>query len=597
MLVLSLALALLLSSPAAAAVSGFVAKGHNGDLYEYSYGDLIDSYALKIIGLSNGLYEDFSAKTTHALVNRAGEYIDYKDVLDRYASSVILNQAFDLAAYINGGKAKKAQMPVTFNLVKINSGKVISTAKTLTLTTTEPLPGFQPPKTKTPIAGPAEVTLEQARLWAGNRKAHQRFIDIAPVYWEFAGITGIRPEVLFAQAAIETNFGHYTNRVPPTFNNWAGIKTADASADAAENHQAFTSPEEGVRAHFNHMAAYVGLDPVGEPHGRYHLVMNQSWAGMVAYVEELSGRWTPLLDYHSYILNLLDQMNGLETSGGSVPEAETEEPQTEPEPGPASGSAENPAERKVAVSVDVLRLRDGPGTGFAIIDRLIMGTVLTVTGNHDEWLKVVTPEGKNGWVHGDYVIEIAVSGEVFKGKIIVVDPGHGGSDPGAVSINGLQEKTVNLAVGRFLKALLEEAGAKVVMTRTGDQSVSNLQRVEIANQSGADLYISIHANAYSSSESNGTETHYCPLNSQSSASRYLAHQVQGELVAALGLRDRGVKANSYYVLKNTEMPAVLVEMAFITNPAEEEILRSAEMQSEAARALFRGLASYLLKHR
>jgi len=286
-------------------------------------------------------------------------------------------------------------------------------------------------------------------------------------------------------------------------------------------------------------------------------------------------------------------MNGLEISGGAIPEAETEEPQTEP----ASDSAESPAERKVAVSVDVLRLREGPGTEFAIIDRLIMGTVLNVTGNRDEWLKVIAPEGKNGWVHGDYVIEIAVSGEVFKGKIIVVDPGHGGSDPGAVSISGLQEKTVNLAVGRILKALLEEAGAKVVMTRTGDQSVSNLQRVEIANLAGADLYISIHANAFSSSESNGTETHYCPLNSHSSASRYLAHQVQGELVSALGLRDRGVKANSYYILKNTEMPAALVEMAFITNPEEEEILKSAEMQFEAAQALFRGLASYLLKHR
>lgn len=597
LLVLSLVLALLLSSPAAAAVSGFVAKGPYGELYEYSYGDLIDSYALKIIGLSNGLYEDFSAKITHALVNSSGDYIDYNDVIDHYASSVILNQAFDLTEYINGGKAKKAQMPVTFNLVKISSGKLISTAKTLSSSTRESLPDVQPPNTKTPIIGQAEVTLEQARLWAGSRKAHQRFIDIAPLYWEFGKITGIRPEVLYAQAAVETDFGHYTNLVPPSFNNWAGIKIADADEAAVENHQVFTSPEEGVRAHFNHMAAYVGLVPVGEPHGRYYLAMGRNWAGMVTYVEELSGRWTPLPDYHSYILNLLDQMNGIEISGGAIPEAEAKEPKTEPEPEPASGIVESPAERKVAVSVDVLRLRDGPGTEFAIIDRLIMGTVLKVTGNRDEWLKVITPEGKNGWVHGDYVIEIAVSGEAFGGKIIVIDPGHGGSDPGAVSINGLQEKTVNLAVARILKALLEEAGAKVVMTRTGDQSVSNLQRVAIANQAGADLYISIHANAFSSSESNGTETHYCPLNSHSSASRYLAHQVQGELISALGLRDRGVKANSYYILKNTEMPAALVEMAFITNPAEEEILKSAEMQFEAAQALFRGLASYLLKHR
>lgn len=595
LLLLTLAVLFLSGSPAAAAISGFVAEDDHGDLYEYSYGDLLDSYALKILGLSNGLYEDFAGKKPYALKNSSAGYIDYTDVLDRYASALILNQVFDLNEYVNSKEAKKAQMPVTLNNVKLNAGKVISSVKNLSSGSTESYPIIQIPKTKTPIIGSTEVTLDQAQQWARNRAAHQRFIDIATVYWEFGDITGIRPEVLYAQAAVETDFGHYTNQVLPSYNNWAGIKLADEEGETTENHEAFTAPEEGVRAHFNHMAAYVGLDPVGDPHGRYYLVMGRPWAGMVAYVEELSGRWTLLLDYHDYILALLDQIKKTDPNNAN-PEPKTEDPKTEPDPKPGSGS-DNPSDRHVAVNVEALRLRSGPGTNYDIINLLYRGAVLKVTGNQAEWLEVITRGGENGWVHGDYVREIDLSENPFKDKTIVVDPGHGGSDPGAVSMSGLQEKVINLAVARLLQAMLEEAGAKVIMTRSGDHSISNLQRVEIANQSKADLYISIHANAYNNSESNGTETHYCPVNNHSSSSRYLAYQLQGELVSALGLRDRGVKANSYSVLKNTEMPAALVEMAFITNPAEEEILKSAEMQYKAAQALYRGLAAYLLRHR
>lgn len=601
LLLLTLTVLVLLGSPVAASITGFVARGSQGDLYEYNYSDLLDSYALKILGRSNGLYEDFAAKKPYALINSSSKYIDYDDVLDRYASALVLSREFDLNKYINSKEAKKAQMPAAVQVVRLNSGKLTATAKNLSSGDSGPSTAFIIADTKTAIVGQPEVTIAQAQQWARSRKANQRFIDIAPLYWQFGQLTGIRPEVLYVQAAIETDFGHYTSRVPPSYHNWAGIKIAGAEGEAIENHEVFASPEDGVRGHFNHISAYLGLDPTGEPHGRYYHVLSKPWAGMVAYVEELSGRWNQLPDYHSYILDLLDQIKNPGTTGTNPEPAAAnpgaDNPQNTSNPKPPDPPGNSPAERYVAVNVEALRLRGGPGTTYDILRLLFRGTVLKVTGNQAEWLAVITPEGENGWVHGDYVREVDLSSNPFNGKVIVIDPGHGGSDPGAVGVTGLKEKEVNLAVALILKNLLEEAGARVVMTRTGDQSVSSPQRVEIANRSKADLFISIHANAYHSNESNGTEVYYCPENINSNASRYLAHQLQGELVSALGLRSRGVKAKSYFILKNLDMPAALIEMAFITHPVEEEILRSPEMREKAARGIFRGIEAHLLRHR
>jgi N-acetylmuramoyl-L-alanine amidase CwlD len=578
-----------ISSPAAAAVSGFVARSSDGSLYEYSYDDLLDSYALKLLGLSNGLYEDFSVKKTYALLNSSGAYIDYDNILDYYAAALLLGQKFDLNKHILDKEAKRAQMPASISAVTLNSGKLTYTDKKIPASNPESNPGENSPKTETPILGPPSITVDQAQLWALGRSAHLRFISIAPLYWHYGELTGIRPEVLYAQAALETNFGRFDNRVPHTFNNWAGIKITGADGDETENHEAFATPDDGVRAHFNHISAYVGLAPQGEPHGRYHVAARQSWAGKIRYAEELSGKWAPAIDYHVYLLALLDQMG--------VPKVPTnpnpEKPAETNKPDPGAGSAGS----QVAVDVDVLRLRSGPGLGHDIIDRLTRGTVLKVNGSQEEWLQVVTPGGTNGWVHSAYVRKIDLSGNPFKGKIIVVDPGHGGSDPGAVGYTGLQEKVVNLAVAQNLITLLKAAGAEVIVTRSGDLSVSNLKRVELANKSGADLFVSIHANAFTNPESNGTETHYCGNNENSSASRFLAQQLQRELLSALGLRDRGVKANSFYVLTKAEMPSALVELGFITNLEEEELLKKPETQGRAAEAVYRGIEAYLLNYR
>ena len=165
--------------------------------------------------------------------------------------------------------------------------------------------------TNTPIVAESQVSLERAKEWAKERGAHQRFIDIADIYWKYGEITGIRPEVLYAQAAKETGYGKYGGRVVPEQNNWAGIKTATATGDKTEDHETFETPDDGVRAHFNHMSAYLGLEPVGEPHGRYHVACRTAWAGTVTTVEELGNKWAPEHTYgYSMVVRYILPMIG-----------------------------------------------------------------------------------------------------------------------------------------------------------------------------------------------------------------------------------------------------------------------------------------------
>lgn len=200
----------------------------------------------------------------------------------------------------------------------------------------------QPPA-GTLLQGRPLATVQQAQEWARRRQAHARFIAIAPDYWRYGALSGIRPEALYAQSAKETAFGRFGGAVQPGQNNWAGIKVRSPKGDSTADFETFDTPEEGVRAHFNHMCAYVGLEPVGIPHGRYWVVLAQPWAGQVRFVEELGGKWALGADYGVSIVR--DYLKGLlETPSPPAvepppdvlppvePPEEPDEPGPEPEP-------------------------------------------------------------------------------------------------------------------------------------------------------------------------------------------------------------------------------------------------------------------------
>ena len=183
-------------------------------------------------------------------------------------------------------------------------------------------------------------------------------------------------------------------------------------------------------------------------------------------------------------------------------------------------------------------------------------------------------------------------------KVIVLDPGHGGSDSGAVGPGGTQEKIVTLAVSQKLKSLLEQAGATVIMTRQTDVDVfapndSGVEelgaRTDIANNRRADIFLSIHANSFSSPTVNGGSTYYYLKSNYDSL---LAQSIQDAYAQATGLQDRGIYQANFYVLKHTNMPASLIELAFISNPGEEKLLMNSQFQQKMAEGIFQGLDSF-----
>ena len=310
-----------LSLPAQAAVQGFVACSSDGGYHQYAYQELLDSYALKLSGKQGALYSDYAQKKPVALLSSSGLYVDYGDVLNAYARALLAEELFDLSLYLESKAVSRAAMPASVKLVTLKEGQLVYEHLTLAESSQQappeaasvgasPVSVSSPPVllTATSLAGEATVTFEQALSWAIDCRAHQRFIDVAELYWHYGRLTGLRPELLYAQAAYETGFGRFTGLVPPEYNNWAGIKVAAPQGSVPEDFEQFATPGEGVRAHFNHLAAYMGLCPVGEPHDRYHVVARSSWAGTVVNVEDLSGKWAPSSTYHERIVAMSEEM-------------------------------------------------------------------------------------------------------------------------------------------------------------------------------------------------------------------------------------------------------------------------------------------------
>lgn len=196
------------------------------------------------------------------------------------------------------------------------------------------------------------------------------------------------------------------------------------------------------------------------------------------------------------------------------------------------------------------------------------------------------------------------SSGTLKNKKIVLDPGHGGSDPGAIGPTGVTEKTVTLRVAQDLKKILESDGAKVILTRTKDTEVSKKKskatdieelqaRCDVANRIEADLFISLHMDSFINAETSGTTTYY--YEKGFIASRQLSEALQRSVIKELKTKDRGSKTSNFYVVKNTDVPACLIEMAFISNPKEEKLLYSNSGTQKAAKGIAAGINEYFSK--
>ena len=305
------------------------------------------------------------------------------------------------------------------------------------------------------------------------------------------------------------------------------------------------------------------------------------------------------------------------------------------------------------VTGSLVRVRQTPSLSGAILTKIQKGTVLTVLDHQNGWFKVQFPGGV-GWVSGEYsklvspvVLKstetstgasgngnVLVPGEdagtsdhspaesgvaptteeisadtgsgILSGKIVVVDPGHsntssyGAVDPGTTGvISGIKEKDINLDISLKLRVLLESMGATVIMTHTGETSMTLYDRAAVANDAHADLFISIHSNSAAKQSYAGHTTYFfAPLNNALLAAQRdnrlrAAQTVQAALVKAGGRANLGIKENNYVVIRETVCPSILVEAAFLSNPDEDLLLSSGAYRYRLAQGLANGIRQFL----
>lgn len=200
---------------------------------------------------------------------------------------------------------------------------------------------------------------------------------------------------------------------------------------------------------------------------------------------------------------------------------------------------------------------------------------------------VITVEAKRP-VKKERQVEISNLPLPLQDETIVIDPGHGGRDPGYVGKTGIFEKFLNLKIALKLRKFLADAGAKVIMTRTKDVSTRDSKIVKIANGRSADIFVAIHLNCYASPRVGGCETFYF-----TPQSKIFAKIMQKNVSRTIRLKNRGIKKVTYYVVHHTKMPSVLVESAYLTNPREEKLMLDPQFQSRVAYGMYKGIKEYV----
>ncbi|GIN64120.1 N-acetylmuramoyl-L-alanine amidase [Robertmurraya siralis] len=247
------------------------------------------------------------------------------------------------------------------------------------------------------------------------------------------------------------------------------------------------------------------------------------------------------------------------------------------------------------VTASSLNIRKGPSTAYGTVGGIPQGTKVQGAYIVGDWMYIRTStlEGfaHRNYLNGDY-IPGDNDGSSIASQMIIIDPGHGGTDPGATGL-GIREKDVVLDTGLKVRALLNKTPFKVTMTRQTDVFISLAQRVQIANSAKGNIFVSIHANAFNGT-ANGSETYYysAAANPHVADSKLLATKIQNRLIEAWKLSNRGVKNGNFHVLRENNMPAVLVELGFIDNAKDNEKLKSPEWRQKAAEAIFYGILDY-----
>ncbi|WP_404456173.1 N-acetylmuramoyl-L-alanine amidase [Virgibacillus necropolis] len=262
------------------------------------------------------------------------------------------------------------------------------------------------------------------------------------------------------------------------------------------------------------------------------------------------------------------------------------------------------AKEKVTVNADGVHVRSGPSTDYSIIGYTTTGDTYTKIETSNDWHKVILQDGSTGWIAAwltDTYTPVASTEKTqaqhepeqnangsLDGLNIVLDPGHGGKDPGAIGFNGVLEKDLTLSTTKIVASYLRDAGATVKVTRLSDQYLSLEERVQFSSLFQTNAFISLHYNAYPIMTVNGIGTYYY-ANGQG-----LASSIQNAIGQQVALNDRGIHYGNYHVLRENRDLAVLVELGFITNPNDLFTIQTSEYQNNVAQAITTGVKNYFL---
>jgi N-acetylmuramoyl-L-alanine amidase len=283
---------------------------------------------------------------------------------------------------------------------------------------------------------------------------------------------------------------------------------------------------------------------------------------------------------------------------GSSP-VTTPKPSTKPPAAPPASVL-----KKVVVMADGVNIRQGPSTSHLIVGKANQGDEYVYIQSKNDWVQMKLPSGNSAWIAG-WLVAIQQtpsssnnnsgtttpkpSNAGLKGKRIVIDPGHGGHDPGALGkSHGTREAELTLMSARLLATELSRAGAVVILTRSDSNYLSLNKRVEISHYHFADAFVSLHYNSALDTRATGLLTFYYGQKDSKLADSVHA----GLLQAGTGLSGGNVRFGNFHVLRENKQPAVLVELGFLSNPFDEMIVRSDSFQSKAATGITNGLAKY-----
>ncbi|WP_167751374.1 N-acetylmuramoyl-L-alanine amidase [Lentibacillus salicampi] len=266
------------------------------------------------------------------------------------------------------------------------------------------------------------------------------------------------------------------------------------------------------------------------------------------------------------------------------------------------------------VGTDVLNVRSSPSHSADVVGHLAGGDQAVVFQEKNGWAQTYY-NGQIAWVASQYLYSVdrdaavqnsssagndhaveteSVSTEgsgTLDGITIVLDPGHGGKDPGAIGLRGTMEKSHTLSTADRVAQGLLEAGANVMLTRSDDTYVSLENRVNHSNVHATDAFISLHYNAFPLEAVNGFSTYY-----YTDGNDYqLAGDIQTGLEQHMDLNSRGLMKNGYHVLRKNSDLSVLVELGFITNPYDLSVIQTAQHKANVADGIVAGLVSYFNK--